>query len=60
MIVMTCAPQDRLHIGDDTQVDILEVHPRFVRLAISTQSPIPAYTEETIYFEQQEPSDAFA
>jgi sRNA-binding carbon storage regulator CsrA len=60
MIVMSCSEQDRLLIGEDVRVDVLEIHPDFVRLAISTSDPIPAYSEETIYLNGREPADLFA
>ncbi len=60
MIVMSCAARDRLSIGEDVHVDILEIHPDFVRLAITTTDPIPAYSEETIYLRDREPAELLA
>lgn len=60
MIVMSCAARDRLSIGEDVHVDILEVQSDYVRLAITTTSPIPGYSEETIYLRDCEPAELLA
>jgi len=54
MIVMSCAARDRLSIGEDVHIDILEIQSDYVRLAITTTAPIPAYSEETIYLRDRE------
>ncbi len=56
MRIVTLAVNDTLTLGDDTEVEIIEIADDYVRIAIRSESVSPYYWEELLTLEDSDSS----